>query len=56
MADVGSGGSYYSQNELALYFGLGKAVRVERITVRWPSGNAQVFRDVPANRTVLYRE
>jgi enediyne biosynthesis protein E4 len=56
MADVSSGGSYYSQNELALYFGLGKAVRIEKITVRWPNGNIQVFRDVPADRTVMYRE
>ena len=56
MADVAGGGSYYSQNELPLYFGLGKATQVEKITIRWPNGNAQTFRDVPANRTVTYRE
>ena len=56
MADLASGGSYYSQNELALYFGLGKAAKVERLTIRWPNGSSQTFRDVPANRTVTYRE
>ena len=56
IAEVAAGGSYYSQSELALYFGLGRASRVERLTVRWPSGNVQVFRDVEGNRTVKYRE
>ena len=41
MADLASGGSYYSQNELALYFGLGKAAKVERLTIRWPDGSSQ---------------
>jgi hypothetical protein len=56
MAEVSSGGSYYSQNEFALYFGLGAATKVDAITVRWPNGNSEVFRDVTANRTIVYRE
>ena len=56
MADVSSGGSYYSQHEFALYFGLGAATKVDAITLRWPNGNSQVFRDVAANRTIAYRE
>ena len=56
MADVASGGSYYSQHEFALYFGLGAATKVDTITLRWPNGNSQVFRDVTANRTIVYRE
>lgn len=56
MAEVAGGGSYYSQHEFALYFGLGKAARADSITVRWPDGKSQVFRDVTGNRTVVYRQ
>jgi enediyne biosynthesis protein E4 len=56
MAEVSSGGSYYSQNEFALYFGLGAATKIDAITLRWPNGHSQVFRDVTANRTIVYRE
>ena len=33
------GGSYISQNELRVHFGLGGAARVERLEVRWPNGS-----------------
>ena len=36
-----SGGSYFSQNSLTLYFGLGKSAKVDRIEVRWPAGETQ---------------
>jgi enediyne biosynthesis protein E4 len=52
MADVVSGGSYFSQNSLTLYFGLGKSAKVDRIEVRWPAGGTQVWSDVAANRTI----
>lgn len=55
-AEVASGGSYYSQHELALYFGLGRSERIDTLQIRWPDGNTQRFRDVMANRTVVYRE
>jgi hypothetical protein len=56
MAEVASGGSYYSQNELALYFGLGTSTRVDKLTIRWPNGKVQAFTGVEANGTVRYRE
>lgn len=40
---VRTGGSYLSQGELALTFGLGKADRAEKVTVRWPDGKEQEF-------------
>jgi hypothetical protein len=55
-AEVAAGSSYYSQNESALYFGLGASTRVDAVTVRWPGGNIQTFRNVPANQTVVYTE
>ncbi|HLK67712.1 MAG TPA: CRTAC1 family protein [Bryobacteraceae bacterium] len=52
MAEVVSGGSYFSQNSLTLYFGLGKAEKADRIEVRWPAGETQTWTSVNANRTV----
>jgi hypothetical protein len=40
---VRTGGSYLSQGDLALTFGLGKAERAEKVTVRWPDGTEQEF-------------
>jgi hypothetical protein len=56
IAEVVSGGSYFSQNSLALYFGLGGAESVDRIEVRWPAGETQVWKNVGANRTVELTE
>jgi hypothetical protein len=54
--EVMSGGSYYSQNDMALYFGLGNAAVVNRLEIRWPSGQVQVWTDVPANQSLLITE
>ena len=48
--------SYYSHDDLRLPFGLGTASRVDRIEVRWPSGQREVVTDVPANQLVTIRE
>jgi enediyne biosynthesis protein E4 len=42
--EVRSGGSYLSQNDLRLHFGLGGARAVDRVEIRWPSGALQVER------------
>ena len=36
--EVHSGGSYLSQNDLRLHFGLGSAAKIDSVEVRWPSG------------------
>ena len=36
--EVRSGGSYLSQNDLRLHFGLGEATKIDSVEVRWPSG------------------
>lgn len=38
-----SGGGYVSQSDLRVHFGLGKAAKVERLEVRWPSGRREQF-------------
>src|SRR6266850_7407130 len=35
--EVRSGGSYYSQNDLRVHFGLGKVRKVKTLEIRWPS-------------------
>ena len=54
--EVRSGGSYYSQNDLRVHFGLGKAAKVKAIEIRWPSGKVDVLKDVVANQVVTVKE
>jgi hypothetical protein len=42
--------SYLSQNDPRLHFGLGKATRVEKLEVRWPSGAVETLTDLPVDR------
>lgn len=49
--EVRSGGSFYSQNDINLHFGLGAAKTIDRVTVRWPSGLMQEWKELGANRT-----
>jgi len=56
VGEVRSGGSYLSQSDLRLHFGLGGAARVERVEVEWPSGARQVVRDVAGDRVVVIEE
>lgn len=50
--DVKAGSSYASQNALAVHFGLGKAEKVDRLTVKRP-GKVQVFEGLPADRKIV---
>jgi enediyne biosynthesis protein E4 len=56
MDEVMSGGSYLSQNEQTLYFGLGSATSVDRIEVRWPTGKVQEWKNIAADQTVTLTE
>jgi len=48
-SEVKGGSSYISQNDLRQHFGLGKSERMDEVTVRWPSGATETFKDVPAD-------
>jgi hypothetical protein len=56
MRTVRGGSSYLSQSELSLTFGLGKADRIERVTVEWPSGTAQEFSQLTTGRAYEVNE
>jgi hypothetical protein len=47
---LNGGGSYLSSSDRRLLVGLGGADRAERVTVVWPSGQKQLFRDLQGRR------
>ena len=54
--EVRSGGSYISQNDLRIHFGLGKAEKVNLLEIRWPSGQIDTLKDVRANQQIFVKE
>jgi enediyne biosynthesis protein E4 len=54
--EVRSGGSYLSQNDLRIHFGLGSAKTVDLLEIQWPSGMADSFRKLAADRFIEVRE
>ncbi len=55
-AEVATGGSYLSQSDLRLHFGLGSATVVDSLSVFWPSGLVQVLRHVAVDQQHVIRE
>lgn len=47
--EVRSGGSYLSQNDLRIHFGLAASTKMDSVDVLWPSGKTESFHDVPAD-------
>jgi hypothetical protein len=54
--EVRSGGGYFSQSDLRVHFGLGKAVKVDLLEIRWPSGQVDTVKDLKVNRVMTVRE
>jgi len=54
--EVRSGGSYFSQNDLRVHFGLGGALKVDLLEIRWPSGTVDALKDVPVNQLIYVKE
>jgi enediyne biosynthesis protein E4 len=54
--EVRSGGSYISQNDLRVHFGLGKAEKVDLLEIRWPSGQVDTLKDVKPNQLIYVKE
>lgn len=48
--EVRSGGSYLSQNDLRVHFGLGKAKKIDSVEIRWNSGKVETIKDIEVNR------
>ena len=54
--EVRGGGSYYSQNDLRVHFGLGGPTAVDRVEVRWPNGLEEQWSAPATNRIVTLTE
>ena len=47
---VKGGSSYLSQSELPVTFGVGTRDRIERVTIQWPSGRTEEFKNLATGR------
>jgi hypothetical protein len=53
---VQSGGSYLSQSDLRIHFGLGGHEKVDKLEVFWPSGKVETLTNVGADHFYLLKE
>jgi len=56
MRTVRAGSSYLSQSELPLTLGVGKADRIDRLTIDWPSGGTQEFKNISTGKAYQLHE
>ena len=56
LREVQSGGSYLSQSELVLHFGLANHARADSVEVRWPTGSTSILNDVEAGQETTIRQ
>lgn len=56
LAEKHIGQGYSSCTEIPLFYGLGDHTTVDALEVRWPSGQTQVFRNLPVDRLVTLTE
>ena len=56
LRQYGVQGSYLSSSIPEAWFGLGQIKQIDSLTIAWPSGSRQVFRDLPIDRTLAITE
>jgi hypothetical protein len=54
--EVRSGGSYLSQNDLRIHFGLGSHDRVDRVEILWPTGKSDTITNLAADHIYAVKE
>jgi hypothetical protein len=54
--EVRSGGGYFSQNDLRVHFGIGKAEKVDLLEIRWPSGLIEKVENIKPNQVIYVKE
>ncbi len=55
-AERAAGSGYLSQDDGRMHFGLGPAIKVEKLTVKWPSGREQVLENLAVDRILTVEE
>ena len=56
LGEVLSGGSYLSQHDLRVHFGLGDHQRLDRAEILWPNGKKETLTNLSADRFYVVRE
>jgi len=56
LGEVVSGGSYLSQHDLRIHFGLGEHTRLDRVEILWPNGKKEILTNLAADRFYVVRE
>jgi len=56
LGEVISGGSYLSQHDLRVHFGLGSHERVDKAEITWPDGKVETVTNLAADRFYTVRE
>ena len=56
LQEVRSGGSYISQSDFRLHFGLGSATKIDDLEIRWPSGLRMKLENIPINQILTVKE
>ncbi len=49
--EIHSGGSYLSQSDTRVHFGLGTATSIDRLEIHWPSGKVETFKGLSADKS-----
>jgi enediyne biosynthesis protein E4 len=55
-AERRGGGSYLSQNDTRLHFGLEKSTKIDYVEVRWPGGAVEKLVNIPVNTFIQIKE
>ncbi len=56
LQEVRGGGSYFSQNDPRVHFGLGRSAVMDRIEIRWPNGLEEQWKNLEVDRIVMLTE
>jgi hypothetical protein len=56
MDELRSGGSYFSQNDLRMHFGVDQAKQVDLVEIRWLSGQVDQIRNLAVNQLYVIQE
>jgi hypothetical protein len=56
MDELRSGGSYFSQNDLRMHFGLDQAKKVDMVEIRWLSGQVDQVKNLDVNQLYVIEE
>ena len=48
--EIHSGGSYLSQNDLRIHFGLGASDKIQSVTIHWPSGRVETLNNLAVDK------